>query len=166
MTYALLPFTFQIVLQSIALFPISLIFGKPVGFREGILLVQWWKWWDGIWDFTTCIAYVLGASRYHQSEATWFHEVGVHVKQYEDLAVLSDIVALGVYLSTGNWIVALVIWGTGGPLWMAPNYLTALRFRKAGKALGYKLWRTMYMFSEHERSAYAQEAAWKRNGGR
>lgn len=166
MSYWILPFTFQLVLQSIVLFPVSLIFGKPVGFKEGILIVEWWRWFDDRWPFTTCIAYIFAGSPAAEVQpGTWFHEVGVHVKQFEDLAVLGDVLALVVYLMTGDWVAALVIWGTAGPLWMLPWLLTALRHRKAGKELGWRLWRTMYMFSWHEKDAYAETAVWRRNGG-
>lgn len=171
MTWVLLPFTFQIVLQSIVLWLIALIFGKPAGFREGVALIRWHDWWDYRWPFVTCIGFVMGGSdRALQDRSVWFHEVGVHVKQFEDLAVLSDVVA-GVVLLYGyltghtTWPLALGIWASGGPLWLLPNFLTALRFRKAGKELDWRTWRTMYMMSEHERSAYAQEAQFVRNGG-
>jgi hypothetical protein len=91
--------------------------------------------------------------------------VGVHVKQYEDLAVLSTLIAVGVYFATGSWITALVIWGTGGPLWVLPNYLTAFRFRKAAKELGWGIIDTMNYMSGHERDAYAQTKVFVRNSG-
>ena len=166
MTYWLLPFTFQLVLQSVVLALLSIPLWKKPFFKEGILVVQWREWWDARWDYTTCIAYVMGVSPDRvDNKATWFHEVGVHVTQFEDLAVLSDIVALGVYFATGSWVTALVIWATGGPLWLLPNFLTALRFRSTGKELGWKLWYSMYRLSGHERSAYAQEEVFVRNGG-
>jgi hypothetical protein len=162
----MLPFTFQLVLQSIVLFPIALIFGKPVGFREGMLVVDWYEWFDRRWPFTTCIAYIFGGSPFAaENRSTWFHEVEVHVKQYEDLAVLSTIIAVGVYFATGSWITALVIWGTGGPMWVLPFFLTAFRHRQAGKELGWKTWKIMYMFSWHEKDAYAETEAFIRNGG-
>jgi len=171
MTWFLLPFTFQIVLQSIPIWLVALIFGKPVGFREGVALIEWYKWWDDRWPFITCIGYVFGAGKFDISNpAKWFHEVGVHVKQFEDLAVLSDILA-GVVLLYGHltgqttWPLALGIWASGGPLWLLPFYLTALRWRKAGKQLGWKTWKIMYRFSWHERDAYAEEAQFVRNGG-
>ena len=166
MTYLLLPLTFQLVLQSIVLFPIALIFGKPARFKEGVLVLYWHEWFEKRWAYSTTISFLMGTRPGQEERASlFFHEVGVHVKQYEDLAVLSDIIALGVYFGTGSWIAALVIWFTGGPLWLLPNFLTALRFRKAGKVLGWKTWNTMYMMSEHELSAYAQTAQFKRNGG-
>ena len=166
MTYWLLPLTFQLVLQSLVLLPIALIFGKPVGFKEGVLIIQWYEWWDRRWPFTTCVLYLFGGSPFaSENKSTWFHETGVHVKQYEEMAIIGDIIALGVYLSTGDWIVALVIWGTAGPLYMLPGFLTAARYRSAWKALGWKTWRGLYMFSWFERDAYAQEAQFVRNGG-
>jgi hypothetical protein len=80
------------------------------------------------------------------------------------MAVLSTIIAGAIYAFV-PWQVSLVVWATGGPLWILPSYLTALRFRKAGKKLGWKLWETMYRMSEPERSAYAQEEIFVRNGG-
>jgi hypothetical protein len=165
-TYFLLPFTFQLVLQSAIVALLSLPLWRRPSFREGILVVEWREWWDRRWNYTTCISYVMGISQWNtHTESTWFHETNVHVKQFEDLAVLSDIIALGVYFATGSWVTALVIWFTGGPLWLLPNYLTALRFRKAGKALKWSIGNTMYMMSEHERSAYAQTEQFIRNGG-
>jgi len=162
----LLPFTFQIVLQSIVLLPFALIFGKPVRFREGMLVLEWHPWFDEVWDFTTCIAYLFGGSPgADQNPSTWFHETGVHRVQVEELAVLSDIIALVVYLVTGNWILALCIWGSGGNLWMLPGFLTAARYRQAWKELGWKTWFGLYRFAWFERDAYAQEAMFKRNGG-
>jgi hypothetical protein len=166
MTYWLLPFTFQLVLQSIVLFPVYLIFGKPTGFKEGILLITWYEWFDRRWPFTTCILFLFGGSPFaSENPVTWFHETGVHVKQYEEMAIIGDIIALGVYFATGDWITALVIWGTAGPLWMVPGFLTAARYRQAWKALGYKTWRGLYMFSWFERDAYAETEAFLRNGG-
>lgn len=167
MSYWMLPFTFQLVLQSIVIIPFAIIFGKPARFKEGVLVLYWHEWFEKRWNYSTTLAFLMGTRPGHEDRASlWFHEKNVHVKQSEDLAVLSDILALTVYLVTGNWVLALCIWGTGGPLWQLPNFLTALRFRKAGKELGWPLWNTMYMFSEHERSAYAQTAQFTRNGGR
>jgi hypothetical protein len=166
MTYWLLPFTFQLVLQSIVLFPIALIFGKPIGFAEGMLVFEWHEWFDRRWPFTTCILYLFGGSPFaSHNPSTWFHEVGVHVKQFEELAVISTLVALGVYFATGSWVTALVIWGTGGPLWLLPGFLTAARYRSAWKELGWKTRYGLYMFSWHERDAYAQTDVFRRNGG-
>jgi len=165
MTYWLLPFTFQLVLQSIVVALLSLPLWRKPSFREGILVVQWRDWFDDRWRFSTCVAYVMGAGRDDIDRgATWFHEVNVHVKQYEDMAVLSTIIAGAIYAFV-PWQVSLVVWATGGPLWILPSYLTALRFRKAGKKLGWKPWETMYRMSEPERSAYAQEEIFVRNGG-
>jgi hypothetical protein len=165
MTYWLIPFTFQLVLQSALVALLSIPLWKKPTFREGMLVVQWREWWDTRWDYTTVIGYVMGVSPDHDGDkATWFHEVNCHVKQYEDLAVLSTVIAGAIYYWV-PWQVSLVIWATGGPLWLSFNYLTALRFRKAGKALGWSIGNTMYMMSEHERSAYAQTAQFVRNGG-
>ena len=165
MTYWLLPFTFQLVLQSVVVALLSLpLWNKPF-FREGILVVQWREWWDKRWRYTTNLGFVVGGSPDDiHNPATWFHEVGVHVKQYEDLAVRATILAAAIFYWV-PWQVALVVWATGGPLWLLPNYLTALRFRKAGKKLGWGIGNTMYMMSEHERSAYAQTEVFVRNGG-
>jgi hypothetical protein len=164
-TYLLLPLTLQLVLQSALVALLSIPLWKKPSFREGMLVVLWREWWDERWNYTTVLGYVMGVSPYHNDNgATWQHEVGVHVKQYEDLAVLSTIIAGAIFYWV-PWQVSLVIWATGGPLWLLPNYLTALRFRKAGKGLGWSLGNTMYMMSEHERSAYAQTAQFVRNGG-
>ena len=171
MTLWLLPLTFQLVLQSLVVWCVALIFGKPVGFRQGVALIEWSPWWQYRWPFVTCIGFVMGGSRRDlEDRQLWFHEVNVHVKQYEDLAVLSDILA-GVVLGYGalsgqqTWPLALGIWLSGGPLWLVPSYFTALRFRRVGRELGWNVWRTMHMMAEHERSAFAQEAQFVRNGG-
>ena len=172
MTYWLLPFTFQLVLQSIVVAIFGLIFGKPIGIREGVLMVRWHRWFDHRWPFATTIAYVMGGSKVDFADARlWFHEVGVHVKQYEDLAVLSDIIAAVVLLwgylaGVSSWPLALGIWASGGPLWMLPWFLTALRHRAAGKSLKMRLWEIMYRFSWHEKDAYAETRVWQMNGGR
>ncbi len=165
MTLWLLPLTFQLVLQSVVLALLSLPLWSNPFFREGILVVRWREWFDDRWNYTTCLAFVMGVSDYSVDRPdTWFHETGVHVKQYEDLAVLSTIIAASIFAFV-PWQVALVVWATGGPLWLLPNYLTALRFRKAGKELGWSIGNTIYMMSEHERSAYAQTEVFIRNGG-
>lgn len=162
----ILPFTLQLYVQSIIVFPLTLIFGKPVRFKQGVLVIEWWEWWDRRWPFTTCIWYLFGGSPgADESPTTWFHEVEVHVDQYEQMAVLSDIVALVVYLATGNWILALCIWGTGGPAWLLPGFLTSAKYRKAWKELGWKPWFGLYRFAWFERSAYAQTDVFRRNGG-
>lgn len=164
MTYWLLPFTFQIVLQSVVVGLFGLIFGRPIGFREGILVYRWWQWFDKRWPFATTIAYLTGVGETGFSARLWFHEVGVHVKQYEEMAVISTIISAAIFYFV-PWQVSLAIWATGGPLWLLPGFLTAARYRQSWKALGWKTWRGLYMFSWFERDAYAEEAAFVRNGG-
>lgn len=165
MNLFLLPLTFQLYLQSLILFPFALIFAKPVGFKEGMLVMEWHRYFDEVWDFTTCVGCIFASSpNMWNNPSTFFHEM-VHVGQYQELAVISDIIALVVFLVTGNWILALCIWGTGGPLWLLPGFLTSARYRQAWKELGWKTWKGLYMFSWFERDAYAQQAQFKRNGG-
>ena len=168
--WLLIPFTLPMVVQSAVLALLTIPLWEQPFFRNGKLIVIWREWWDEKWRYTTCIGYVMGVSRFQVGDAaTDFHEE-VHTHQAEDLAVVATLVALGVLLASVNdgwstWPIALTIYATGGPLWQVFNFITALRFRKAGKGLGWKTWNTMYMFSEHERSAYAQTAVWRRNGG-
>lgn len=172
MTYWLLPFTFQIVLQSLVVALLGIPFYRKPFFRDGILVVQWRPWFDDRWPFATTIGYIIGMGEdVLDNAALWFHEAGVHVKQYEDMAVLSDIIASVVLIygwaaGVKTWPLALGIWASGGPLWLLPFFLTALRHRGDAKELGWRLWETMYRFSWHEKDAYAETEQWVRNGGR
>ena len=164
MTYWLIPFTFQLVLQSLVVALLTVPLWRKPFFREGLLVVQWRNWWDRRWNYTTCIGFVVGVSCWESNdEETWFRE-NVRVKQYEDLAALSTVIAAAIFAFV-PWQVTLVVWASGGPLWLLPSLLTALRYRKAGKKLGWGVWETMYRMSERERSAHTQSVVFRSNGG-
>jgi len=109
-----------------------------------MLTAQWRPWVENLWEYTTTlgrgIIYQAGARDDARIRA---HEA-VHVRQVEDMMLLSLFVGLAVGYWSEDWPMALCIWWSGG-LWQLPNFLTALLRR--GDA---------YLDSEHERSAYAQ----------
>lgn len=78
----------------------------------------------------------------------------VHVRQVEDMMVLSLLVATAVLAWTGDPWLPLIIWASGG-LWQVTNFLTAT-MRHGTKDMAY------YRLSEHEKSAYAQTDEWSK----
>lgn len=132
----------------------------PVG--AGILTLEIRPWLARWWRYSTTIGRCIWWQperidrKADLDERLERHE-RVHVRQNEDLMVLSFIVGLAVAIghwwfgrwSTGAWW-WFGLWVSGG-LWQVPNFLTAI--------LRYG-WRGVYRDSEHERSAYAQTDLW------
>jgi hypothetical protein len=117
----------------------------------GILTAEWRAWAAKYWGFTTTVGRGIICQPevrddvHGPSNPTEYHE-DIHVYQVEDAMALSLIVGLIVGGVTGDWILAGVLWWSGG-MWQIPNFLTAvLRY-------GPKYY---YWGAEHERSAYAQ----------
>jgi len=123
---------------------------KPRMLPYRVLGAQWRPWWVKIWKYST----TFGRSIIYQPRVvdetpevidnpTENHEM-VHVRQVEDRMVLAFCVGLVVFLVTGNWILGLALWTSGG-VWQLPNFLTTVL--RGGH---------IYRDSEHERSASAQ----------
>jgi hypothetical protein len=130
-----------------------------------VLTATWKPWAQRRWKYST----TLGTGIVYQPEARagkgddWTpiqeHE-HVHVRQVEDMMLLSLLVGISVLLAvglgTGSWAFAAVLgaalWWSGG-LWQAPNFLTA------GLRNGWDL-PGVYRGSEHELSAYSQTNRW------
>jgi len=68
----------------------------------------------------------------------------VHIRQVEDMMLLSLLVGLVLGFWSDDWRVAFLVWWSGG-LWQIPNHITAVL--RGGDA---------HIDAEHERSAYAQ----------
>ncbi len=134
---------------------------KPRFEGAGVLTLELREWFatgedgKGPWKYST----TLGRTIWWQpgkrdpgeelDERIERHE-RIHVRQVEDLMVLSFIVGLICGIATGDWLLAFLTWMSGG-LWQLPNFLTAM--------LRYGF-RSVYRDSEHERSAYAQTDKW------
>jgi hypothetical protein len=133
---------------------------RPRWEEYGLLTAQWCEWVSRprgasgrpLWRWSTCIGrgiiYQAPRRRVHQSQplrSTERHE-RVHVRQVEDLMLLSFIVGTVVALSTSNFLLGAALWWSGG-LWQLPNFLTAIV--RYGLKWGYRL-------SEHEKQAYAE----------
>ena len=120
-------------------------------FGYGVLTAEWKNWAAKIWGYST----TLGRGIIYQpdirdeingpSNMIERHE-DVHVRQVEDLMVLSFVIGLIIYLITGNWLLGLLIWWSGGTWQLVDFFTAAIRFG----------WKNFYKDSEHERSAYAQ----------
>ena len=110
----------------------------------GIAVLEWRPWFAKRWRYSTTLGRVVFCQP-GVGERTSRHEL-VHVHQVEDRMLLSLIVGAIVATATGDWLLGLALWWSGG-MWQLPNFATAaLRFG----------WRNAYRDAEHERSAYAQ----------
>jgi len=145
-----LPYLCLVSYFVVALSVVLFLAKKPQMLPYGILIAQWRPWWGKIWKYST----TFGRSIiYHPNvvdeetgkiiSTTEAHEM-IHVRQAEDRIVLAFFVGLVVFLVTGNWILGLALWASGG-FWQLPNFLTALL--RGGH---------VYRDAEHERSAYSQ----------
>ncbi|MGW8177452.1 MAG: hypothetical protein ACWGQW_01430 [bacterium] len=140
-----------IVGWGIVLLAIVLFFAhKPKLAPYGTLTAQWRPWWAAKWKYSTTFGRAI---IYHPRIADGTPEIidhrvekheMVHVRQVEDRMLLAFLVGLVVFLVTGNWILGLALWVSGG-VWQAPNFVTAVL--RGGH---------IYRDTEHERSAYAQ----------
>ena len=120
--------------------------------KDWVTASRKWPWSKHpvpLWRFST----VLGRGIIYQPgrrapvgktpTVTQLHEE-VHVRQIEDLMLLSFIIGLIVGAWTGHWFLGLLLWWSGG-LWQFPNFITAAM--RGGDP---------YRDSEHEKSAYSQ----------
>lgn len=123
----------------------------------GILTATWKPWAAKRWKYSTTLGtgIVYQEDRRAPKGSDWTsvqnHE-HVHVRQVIDQMLLSLVIGAVVTVVTGNWILGIVLWWSGG-LWQAPNFLTA------GMRNGFNL-AGVYRGSEHERAAYAQCSRW------
>ena len=114
-----------------------------------VLTATWRPWVLKIWKYSTTLGrgIIYQPGRRAEPSAPWTqiqdHE-HVHVRQIEDLMMLSFIIGLVVALCTGHWLLGLGLWWSGG-LWQLPDFVTAALRRG-----------NPYRSSEHECSAYAQ----------
>jgi hypothetical protein len=139
----------------------------------GILTLEWRPWFAKRFKYSTTIGRIIlfqpGARRgpAELDDQLERHE-RVHVRQVEDLMVLSALVGASVWLCTGDALLGLALWASGG-LWQAPGWFTAvMRYgfgspRADGKLIK-RIFDVAYRDSEHERSAYAQSDAWPGGG--
>lgn len=123
--------------------------------RDGTLTAEWRHWVvckrDGkkpLWRWSTTVGHIIvfqpGLRLITQSlEATSVrdHE-GVHVLQTEDLMAIAFLIGVVVTVVTGNWILGLSLWASGG-LWQSVWFLTS------GLRYGWTL-EGVYRQSEHE----------------
>ena len=119
-----------------------------------ILTLEIRPWVTRWWKYSTTVGRVIWFQPGHRDRTGHLddrlerHE-RIHVRQIEDLMLLSFAVGLVVALSGSPWL-GLALWCSGG-IWQLPNFVAAmLRFS----------WRHAYRDSEHERSAYAQTDMW------
>ena len=144
---------------------------KPRFEGLAILTLEWRPWFAKHWRFSTTLGRTIFFHPKHRTvtcdeasemdEGLERHE-RIHVRQVEDLCLLSYVVGLLVAISlwsNGGSVAAginwwIVVWWSGG-MWQLPNFLSAwLRYGRKG----------IYRDSEHERSAYAQTAMWPDGG--
>lgn len=138
---------------------------KPRLEGHAILTLEFREWFakgkdrKGFWRYSTTLGRVIWFQPHHRDRAEEMDErlekhERVHVRQVEDLMLLSFLVGLAV--AVGQWSLGgragpgfawwLAIWTSGG-IWQLPNFITAmLRFGP----------KNAYRDAEHERSAYAQ----------
>lgn len=114
-----------------------------------VLTTQWRRWAAKRWGYSTTVG---RAVIYHPDHGDDDVDIDtrverhehVHVRQVEDMMLLSLLVGIVVAALTDVWWHWLVVWWSGGA-WQLPGFVTsALRG-----------WHP-YRDSEHERSAYAQ----------
>ena len=127
---------------------------KPRFEGAAILTLEWRKWVTRWWHYSTTVGRVVWFQPDARDAAVELDErlerhERTHVRQVEDLMLLSFAIGLVVALSGNPWL-GLGLWFSGGA-WQLPNFVTAmLRFG----------WGRGYRDSEHERSAYAQCDLW------
>lgn len=115
----------------------------------GVLTAELRPWAAKIWRYSTTLGRGIiyqpdcRAPRGVPTTRIQRHE-RVHVRQTEDLMMLSFVVGLVVALCTGAWWLWPVLWWSGG-MWQLPNFITAML--RGGNA---------YRDSEHERAAYGE----------
>jgi hypothetical protein len=150
MTYWLVVTSLPSIMQGhvFALLTLMLGFSRKPHYRDGVLTQEWRPWFAKRYRYSLTIGHCITVHPNHLDlKRIWKHEL-VHIRQYEDAALLSAVIA-GFLVAMPNyglsWIEGLILWGSSGALWLLPNFLTGwIRFGDA------------YRGSEHERSAYAQ----------
>ena len=116
---------------------------------RAVLTAQWREWVADRFDFSTTFGRGVVYHPRHTDgdkhiDMTYERHEHVHVRQVEDLMLLSLILGAVMALLTGVWWHGLAVWWSGGA-WQIPNFWGA--WLRGGHA---------YRDSEHERSAYAQ----------
>lgn len=135
----------------------------------GVLTSEWKPWFAKLYPFSTTLGRAIIFSPGVRENARVRRHEQIHMDQVEDLMLLSFLVGLVVGLCTGNWLLAFLLWFSGGA-WQLPNFLMALLryghlvtwpkegffFGRLKKFLSNLFMGVAYRDSEHERSAYAQ----------
>lgn len=135
---------------------------RPRFVGAAILTFRLRGWVAKRWRYSTTIGRAIFWNPRHVQTNTELDErierhERVHVRQGEDLMLLSFLVGLAVAIGWWSHGEAMIgvrwwigLWASGG-LWLAPNFVTAfLRYGPKG----------VYRDAEHERSAYAQTDRW------
>lgn len=114
-----------------------------------VLTTQWRKWASKRWNYSTTLGRGVIYHPDHVDDDSAIdtrlerHE-HVHVRQIEDLMLLSFVIGAVVAALTQVWWHGLIVWWSGGA-WQLPNFVAAwLR--------GWDVYRD----TEHERSAYSR----------
>lgn len=132
--------------------------------KDAVLLGRQRDWFHEKWGFSTTIARGMLLSKSVWQEAdepknrVREHE-DVHLRQFEDAALLGLVLGLIVSAVTGNWL-WLLLW-LFSPAFLLPNFVMAFlrhaRLRPADRSwVDHWILQTMYRDSEHERSASGQ----------
>jgi hypothetical protein len=117
--------------------------------KTAVLTAEWKPWVVKRWHYSTTlgrgIIYQPGLRADPGTAYTRIQEhEHVHVRQIEDLMLLSFVLGLVLGLFTHDWLLGLIVWTSGG-MWQLPGFVTAVL--RGGN---------IYRDSEHELSAYAQ----------
>lgn len=118
-----------------------------------VLSLELRPWFTKLWKYSTSMGRVIWYQPDRRDDDGIVdtrierHE-HVHVRQQDDMMTIALIISIWVLMASGDWLLALGIWMSGGA-WILVHYVTA------GLRYGWKD-RAWYEESEHERSAYAQ----------
>lgn len=114
-----------------------------------VLTTRWRKWAANIWGYSTTLGRGIIYHPSHVDDDVKIDTVlerheHVHIRQIEDLMLLSLVIGIVVTFLTGVWWHGIVVWWSGG-MWQLPNFATA----------ALRGWNA-YRDSEHELSAYSR----------
>lgn len=142
---------------------------RKLRFMGSVLTTEWSPKFAKVYPFTLTLGRSIFFYPNRQDNSTTISHEMVHVRQVEDLMLLSFILGFLVGLCTWNWALGFGLWCSGG-LWQLPNFISSI-LRHSEKALWPKegslkerfsqyfsslFLSVAYKESEHERAAYAQ----------